>query len=95
MHDTKDRFELSEDAALTVLKKILEKFEHIRLSGKKSIAVEKEDDSFVVKLNLQIKSSLSVVETGEKLQQEIYHEFKNNTGFELKRIDLHFENLFD
>lgn len=94
MHEAEGRFELSENAALSVLRKIIERFDYVKLSGKNSINVEKEEDSFRVFLKLQIRNDLQIPEVAEKIQQDIYHEFKNNTGFELKRIDLHFENFF-
>lgn len=95
MQDKTENFTLSEQAAKSIIEKLLQDLENIKPAGSDFVEVKRVEDRFEVSLNLQIAKDNPILETGEKVQEILKNKFKDNTGFELERINLYFESIYE
>lgn len=91
----KFKIEITPEACEDTLKKIIQDFDEVRLSGGESVKVFESEEGLTADITLKLKKWISVPEFAEKLQERIYESFLLNTGLELKKINVTFESFFE
>lgn len=91
----KFKIEITEEACEDTLRRIIEDFEEVRLSGSEGIKVLETEEGLVANISLKLKKWIPVPEFAERLQEKIYESFLLNTGLELKKINVVFESFFE